>query len=759
MGSLISPGVQVKEIDLTTIIPQVSTSVGALAGVFRWGPVQRRILVDSEDELVKRFGYPSNLNPETWFTAASFLSYTNALYISRAANTQGTSPSVTANVTANNSTVLLTTGNTGNLSVGMIVISSGNSGVQTGAQIGTIVNSTAFTLSSGSYAIANTISDVIQFITNTAFSAIANTVPMANSLALAYQTVKNKDEFITKQGTFDSNVILVARHPGSMGNSLRVSVCGNSTGFTSNINLSSFGANVSFTVNTNVNSAVVTIISNSTANAAANATAMKATFGVTDLFQIGNSSIGTQFMQVASVGATNTSGNTSTFTINFSDVYKLSSNMTFNSNSSLGLTTVSRYWEFHNSFEQAPGQSIYQRNFGNSAINNDEIHIVVVDDKGAFTGVPGTPLEFYRSVSLATDATSIDGTNNYYKTKINDGSNYIYVVNDIPGLATATALNLANTSTSRVSYSLAYGNDGADESSIELAALMSAYDLFKSKEDVDISLVMQGKARSSTLANYLVDNIAQPRMDCIVLISPQYGDVVNNIGNEAQACVNFRNICRDTSYGVLDSGYKYMYDRYNDVYRYIPLNGDTAGLCARTDTTNDPWWSPAGFNRGQIKNIVKLAWNPRQADRDLLYKNNVNPFVTFPGQGTIMYGDKTLQSKPSAFDRINVRRLFIVLEKAISKAALYTIFEFNDAFTRAQFRNMIVPYLRDVQGRRGLTDFLVVCDETNNTPYIIDTNQFIGDIYLKPARSINFITLNFVAVATGVSFTEVIGKF
>jgi phage tail sheath protein FI len=189
------------------------------------------------------------------------------------------------------------------------------------------------------------------------------------------------------------------------------------------------------------------------------------------------------------------------------------------------------------------------------------------------------------------------------------------------------------------------------------------------------------------------------------------------------------------------------------------LNGDTAGLCARTDTTNDAWWSPAGFNRGQIKNVVKLAWNPRQADRDFLYKNNVNPFVTFPGQGTIMYGDKTLQSKPSAFDRINVRRLFIVLEKAISKAALYTLFEFNDAFTRAQFRNLIVPYLRDVQGRRGLTDFLVVCDETNNTPYVIDTNQFIGDIYLKPARSINFITLNFVAVATGVSFTEVIGKF
>lgn len=759
MGSLISPGVQVREIDITTIVPQVSTSVGALAGVFRWGPVQERVLVDSETALVNRFGSPTNLNPETWFTAASFLSYTNALYISRAANTQGTSPSITANVTANNSTVLLTTGNTGNLSVGMLVISSGNSGVQTGAQIATIVNSTAITLSSGSYAIANTISDVITFITNTAFTAIANTVPMANSQALAYQIVRNKNDFIAKEGTFDSNIIMVARCPGAMGNSLRVSVCGNSSGFSSNIALASFGANVSFTVNTNVNNAVVTIVSNSTANAAANAVAMKALFGVTDRFEIGNSTIGTQFMQVSNVSATNTSGNTSTFTINFSEVYKLSSNMTFNSNTSLGINTVSRYWEFHNNFESAPGQSTYQRNFGNSAINNDEIHIVVVDDKGAFTGVPGTPLEFYRSVSLATDAVSIDGTNNYFKTKINDGSGYIYVVNDIPGLATGTALNLANTTVNRVSYSLAYGNDGSNETNIELAALMSAYDQFKSKEDVDISLIMQGKARSSTLANYLVDNIALPRMDCIVLISPQLGDVVNNVGNEAQACVNFRNICRDTSYGVLDSGYKYMYDRYNDLYRWIPLNGDTAGLCARTDTTNDPWWSPAGFNRGQIKNIVKLAWNPRQAERDLLYKNGVNPVVTFPGQGTILYGDKTLQSKPSAFDRINVRRLFIVLEKAISKAAIYTLFEFNDAFTRAQFRNMIVPYLRDVQGRRGITDFIVVCDETNNTPYVIDSNQFIGDIYIKPARSINFITLNFIAVATGVSFTEVIGKW
>ncbi len=242
--------------------------------------------------------------------------------------------------------------------------------------------------------------------------------------------------------------------------------------------------------------------------------------------------------------------------------------------------------------------------------------------------------------------------------------------------------------------------------------------------------------------------------------SPERGDVVGvQAGTQADNIVEFRNALRSTSYGVLDSGYKYTYDRYNDVYRFVPLNGDTAGLCVRTDNIRDPWFSPAGFNRGQIKNIVKLAYNPDKADRDTLYKAGVNPVVTFPGQGTLLFGDKTLLAKPSAFDRINVRRLFIVLEKAIATAAKFTLFEFNDDFTRAQFRNLVEPYLREIQGRRGIYDFKVVCDTTNNTPEVIDSNQFIGDIYIKPARSINFIQLNFVAVRTGVEFSEVVGQF
>jgi len=262
-------------------------------------------------------------------------------------------------------------------------------------------------------------------------------------------------------------------------------------------------------------------------------------------------------------------------------------------------------------------------------------------------------------------------------------------------------------------------------------------------------------AASATVATYAINNVAETRKDCVVFVSPELSDVVDNLGSEATDVTAFRDTLPSSSYAVLDSGWKYQYDRYNDVYRWIPLNGDTAGLAVRTDFTNDPWFSPAGFNRGQIKNVVKLAYSPSKTDRDTLYKKGVNPVVSFPGQGTILYGDKTMLTKPSAFDRINVRRLFIVLEKAIATAAKYQLFEFNDPFTRAQFRNLVEPFLRDVQGRRGITDFKVVCDESNNTGEVIDRNEFVADIFIKPARAINFISLNFIATRTGISFEEV----
>ena len=500
--------------------------------------------------------------------------------------------------------------------------------------------------------------------------------------------------------------------------------------------------------------------------ALAAATTLYNALSVTDMIDVGTQNlkiISKSTPALANVGAvaSNTTAAKATFTVTFDDVLKQSSNVSLSSTGTSNV--INRVWEYHDSVDAAPGKSDYQTNFGNTSVTSDEMHIVISDADGKFTGVPGTVLETYRAVSRATDGKTIDGGTNYYKDVINQNSNYIYAINDLTGATSNTAANLTS-STVGVNYKrFALGRDGANESNIPMTLLATAYDTFKSAEDVDISLVLTGKLPDNTngqLANYLIDNIAETRKDCVVFVSPTKADVVGKTGSTALTAINAtRNSLRSTSYAVMDSGYKYMYDRYNDLYRWVPLNGDIAGLCARSDTTNDPWWSPAGVNRGQIKNLVRLAYNPSQAERDDLYKAGVNPVVTFPGQGTILYGDKTLLSKPSAFDRINVRRLFIVLEKAIARASRSTLFEFNDAFTRSQFKNLITPYLRDIQGRRGITDFLVVCDETNNTGEVIDRNEFVGDIYIKPARSINFIQLNFVAVRSGVAFSEVVGQF
>jgi phage tail sheath protein FI len=303
--------------------------------------------------------------------------------------------------------------------------------------------------------------------------------------------------------------------------------------------------------------------------------------------------------------------------------------------------------------------------------------------------------------------------------------------------------------------SLVGGND--DNENISVGEIETGWDLFKDPDSSDVSLLISGPATPATLGTYIIDNIAAVRKDAVAFVSPLKASVVDNVGSEKSACSTDRDNLPSSSYAFMDSGWKYLYDKYNDVYRWVPLNGDIAGLSARTDQTNDPWYSPAGFTRGNIKNVVKLAWTPTQGDRDDLYKLGINPVVSFPGQGVLLYGDKTLLNRPSAFDRINVRRLFIVLEKAISRYAKSNLFEFNDEFTRSSFKNVVEPYLRDIQARRGITDFLVVCDATNNTSEVIDRNEFAGDIYVKPARSINYIQLNFVAVRTGVSFQEVVG--
>lgn len=386
-------------------------------------------------------------------------------------------------------------------------------------------------------------------------------------------------------------------------------------------------------------------------------------------------------------------------------------------------------WPWHDLFDSAPG--------------TNELHIVVYDGDGTLSGTQNTALERYPFTSTVVSAKYFDGTSGYYKNRVNNASKWVFVgdKNAIVG-------------TSHDGILLENGTNGT---AISDANRQAAILLFADGEKIDISLIMAGGA-STTTAKFIIDNVAETRKDCVAMVSPAESDVVNIFNND-DALANIldtRTQLGSSSYAVMDSAWKLMYDRYNDVNRWVPLNGDIAGLCARTDNEADPWFSPAGLNRGRIKNAIALSNDEPLAIRDELYKKGVNPCVVFPVDGPVLFGDKTLLSKPSAFDRINVRRLFIVLEKAIATASKHLLFEQNDLVTRTLFVNMVEPFLRDVQGRRGITEFRVIADETNNTPQVIDSNQFVADIYIKPTRSINFIRLNFVAVRSGVDFTEIV---
>ncbi len=869
MAFQVSPGINVSEIDLTTTVPALATTVGGFGGVFRWGPVGKFVLVDSENTLANRFGKPTSDNYETFYTAANFLSYGNALYVSRAATTTGFSN--TATITLDSDVSLAANGTALGLTAGLRVQGDG---IADDTFVTAVTNS-AITISKAATANA---SALLSFFANaTTLSAYAgNTAAVVASNVV----VRNSEEFENKgaANTTFTGTEFVARYPGSLGNSLKVSMCDSATQFTESVTFetnTTYGsttantyaladltsATMSITVGSNTANVVFvwsgddfadrvaaattartvgsngvsanfislatanTLFTNgdavwyakgasSTANSiqglsegtsyfiiaanttgfslslssggsavaisngAANSdvyftkqsatdlgltlaqarlavTAVKDKISVGDYVEVGNTTVGKQNMKVTSAGAQADDGTNIFFNIGFDSTWNKSTNFSG--------TSLKRQWEYFNVVESAPGVSSSMTNAGRSIV--DEVSVVVVDEDGLIGGTPGQVLEIYQNLSRATDAKKDDGTTNYYKTAINDFSRWIWATNDRDGAASNTLSNVANsTNTTTYTRSFVRGTDGANESTVSMAALGSAYDLFADASTVDVSLILQGKAIGTNdvqLANYLIDNIAEVRKDCVVFVSPAYSDVVGiNVENQqAQNIVDFRNALRNTSYAFLDSGYKYQYDKYADVYRYIPLNGDIAGLTARSDSLRDPWFSPAGFTRGQIRNLVKLAFSPGKTERDLLYKNDVNPVVTFPGQGTVLYGDKTLLGRTSAFDRINVRRLFIVLEKAIATASNSTLFEFNDEFTRSQFVNLVEPYLRDVQGRRGIFDFRVVCDETNNTAEVIDSNRFVGDIYIKPAKSINFIQLNFVAVRSGVEFNEIAGQF
>jgi phage tail sheath protein FI len=705
----LSPGVNVTEIDLTTIIPAVATTDAAFVGTFQWGPVDEITLINNQETLVSTFGLPNVNTADYWFTASNFLDYGNKLHLVRVVEDS------------------LTTG---------------------GA--------------------------------NTACES-----PQAATRLL----IKNDDDYAQQdENDFDASFLKwAAAYPGQYGNNLRISICDSAPGQFANIATGE-------TANIIASSADIYVGDNARTTAGNTGFNIGDTvyFTTADSGQVGTTPSGTYEIVAFPEGlgpAGEGAGKYGSVKATLNKVVPIAANN----------TVINRKWEFYDNFDQAPGTSTYAAARGSA---NDEIHVVVADSSGQITGVKGQVLEKYPNLSKATDAKGDDGSTLYYKDVINTQSKYIRWLNHT---ATAVSVSVGEgvTALDRIwgntafvagvtddiveSFEAIKGDDSRTAATPRLflpdvktlkggnngisttpAAFMLGYDKFNDPEETDISIVLGGP-HVGTTSQYIIENVAEKRKDAVAFISPRKADVVGT-STLSEKCTDVKDYRLteteddgiagiSSSYGVMDSGWKYQYDKFNDTYRWVPLNADIAGLCVRTDNTRDPWWSPAGFNRGAVKNVVKLAWNPQKAHRDELYKNGINPVVTFPGLGTVLFGDKTLQTKPSAFDRINVRRLFIVLEKAIATAAKFTLFEFNDEFTRSQFKNMVEPFLRDVQGRRGIYDFRVVCDETNNTGEVIDRNEFVGDIYIKPARSINFIQLNFIAVRTGVDFEEVVGKF
>ena len=641
MAFQVSPGVLVQEKDLTRIIPAVSTSVGAIVGDFRKGPLDEVVTVSSEQELVETFGKPDSNNFEYFFSAANFLQYSNSLRVVRTQNTG-------------------------------------------------ILNAVA----SGSAIV------------------IKNDVDYTNNYAAGQGSV----------GEWAANTA------GAWGNNIGVSICPSATAY-ENTNVTTVA-----TATPAVGDTTITLTS-------------AANVKVGDIIAFSTTAAGTDFNDGFQYKVTNVSTNTITFV-------RYPSGNGGLQRAVLTGSTVRRRWAFFDFVNGAPGTSPFVSNLSGS---NDELHVVVYDATGSISGTANTVLETYSRVSKASDAKSPQGDTNYYPTVIFNKSNYIYWMDH-----TAAGSNWGNTAagttftsvTAPVTTLLSNGNDGSNATD---AQRVTGLQKFLDSQTVDIGLLIGGPSSNVSIDSTIT--IAENRADTVAFVSPYRSDVVNITNSETQTSniINTASSIRSSSYVVIDSGYKYQYDRYNDVYRYVPLNGDIAGLAARTDLVADAWYSPAGLNRGVIRGAVKLAYNPNKTQRDDLYRNRINPVVTFPGQGTVLFGDKTGLSSPSAFDRINVRRLFIVLEKAISTASKFQLFEFNDQFTRANFRNIVEPFLREVQGRRGITDFLVVCDATNNTGDVIDRNEFVAEIYIKPARSINFITLSFIATRTGVSFSEVAG--
>ena len=648
-STLLSPGVVIQERDLTLgSIETVEVNVGAIAGAFTKGPVNKPVRISSESELLSKFGEPNDSNYETWFAASSFLAYGGVLDVVRASGAS------------------LKTANVGGVSLKI-----------------------------------NSVEDY-------------------------------EGNYYDGTAAWD----YASRSVGAVGNSIKVVVIDS-------------GANQRLTLSGSFVGSV--------------------TAGSTIQTTTGSKSAYVHYVSGTTVDIIWISGGAWTTTDLVDD----------GSNPDLSIVSAVHWYDAQmitptlnwNQVAPQPGTSVHVAERGGSS---DEMHIVVVDVDGGVTGTPNTVLEKFLYVSKASDGKSAEGSLVYYPEVILNQSNYIYwgshdneEIWDVSGNAFANASNVGGDSTTAFDilgekeYTM---SGGADDFTLTQAEIIAGYDYFADPETVQIDYLIMGGGGASEIeskakANKLI-SIVNSRKDCVAFISPDKSNVVgvSDSGTQTTNIVEFFDTFPSTSYAVFDSGWKYLYDRFADKYRWIPCNGDTAGLCASTTANGDPWFSPAGLNRGGIKNAIKLAYSPKKSERDTLYQKRINPITSLPGQGIVLFGDKTALASPSAFDRINVRRLFLVIEKTIGNAAKGVLFELNDEFTRNNFNNVVEPYLRDIQARRGITDFLVVCDSSNNTPDLIDKNEFVAEIYIKPARSINFITLTFVATRTGVSFEEVIPR-
>lgn len=736
MAGQVSPGVVIRERDLTNSrVDNLTNNVAAFAAPFEKGPVNQIVNIISERELLDAFGKPNDNNYEYWYTASNFLLYGGQLELTRIKTADlknAVSDSATAELienvldyeanieTSNSKTykwAAKTAGSWGNsLVVGVV-----DHGYDYKLSLASNV-----TIAAGSKVWQLEGADDSAAISGVAYAAVAaaNEVKVfeSNGIFIGSSTSTKATYYSSSTSTTLSAAIAVG--------ATSVDVA-SGTGIVANDYILIGGVEVA---------KVSAVASN-------NLTVTRAKFGTSAVAHASGASV----VKLASVNCNN--------------VYDWYENAT------IGSTGIR--WS---GIAARPKTSQFAQDRG---AKYDEMHIAVVDVSGKLTGTPNTVLERILFVSKATDAKSTEGDTAYYKTVIKQASSYVYAASketsvENPGSATGAALAspvIASNGTANVfgmletkSYSLAGGVDDYDPTVAEITA---GYNLFSDVENIRIDFILNGpglatRTDSITKAQNVI-NIASTRKDCVAFVSPYRAAVVGagatSVTSQRDNIISFFDgVGSSTSYAVFDSGYKYIYDRFNDTYRYIPCNSDVAGLCVETSDILDPWFSPAGFTRGNLKNAIKLAYVPNKGDRDKLYQKRINPITSFPGQGIVLFGDKTALATASAFDRINVRLLFLTLEKRIENLAKTVLFELNDEITRNSFANAVSSYLREVRARRGIDDFLVVCDETNNTPDVIDRNEFFAELYIKPARSINFITITFVATRTGISFDELVAR-